>query len=94
MGQTASCTITVSGGVAPYTYNWLVVNSITDAVVANMLFTGVSSTSNTFAYSAVGADVANSPLVFNAIITDSHPSTVNSIYSATFLVNPCKGVGC
>jgi YVTN family beta-propeller protein len=86
-GQTVSCTITVSGGVAPYTYNWLVSNSITDAVVANMLFTGVSSTGNTFEYTAVGVDAANSPLVFNVVVTDSHPTTINSIYSSAFTVN-------
>ena len=44
VGQTVSCTASFTGGTSPYTYNWLVVNSITDAVVANMLFTGVSST--------------------------------------------------
>jgi YVTN family beta-propeller protein len=86
-GQTVSCTITVSGGVAPYTYNWLISNSITDSVVANMLFTGVSSASNTFEYTAVGADAANSPLVFNVVVTDSHPTTINSIYSSAFTVN-------
>ena len=86
-GQTVSCTITVSGGVAPYTYNWLISNSITDSVVANMLFTGVFSTSNTFAYSTVGADAANGPLVFNVVVTDSHPTTINSIYSSAFTVN-------
>ena len=86
-GQTVSCTITVSGGVAPYTYNWLISNSITDSVVANMLFTGVSSASNTFEYTSVGADAANSPLVFNVVVTDSHPTTINSIYSSAFTVN-------
>ncbi|MCL5786760.1 MAG: YncE family protein [Candidatus Marsarchaeota archaeon] len=87
-GQTVSCTITVSGGVAPYTYNWLISNSITDAITANMLFTGVSSTGNTFEYTVVGADAANSPLVFNVVVTDSHQTTINSIYSSAFTVNP------
>ena len=86
-GQTVSCTITVSGGVAPYTYNWLISNSITDAITANMLFTGVSSTSNTFTYTTVSSDTANSPEQFNVIVTDSHPTTVNSVYSSTFTIN-------
>ena len=88
VGQTASCTITVSGGVAPYTYNWLISNSITGAIVANMLFTGVPSTSNTFSYTAVSADTSNGPLAFNVVVTDSHPITINSVYSSAFTVNP------
>ena len=71
IGQTVSCSASFSRGTGPYAYNWLVVNSVTDAIVANMLFAGVPSTSNTFAYTAASADVANSPLAFNVIITDS-----------------------
>ena len=88
IGQTVSCSASFSRGTGPYAYNWLVVNSVTDAIVANMLFAGVPSTSNTFAYTAASADVANSPLAFNVIITDSHPTTVNSVYSSTFQISP------
>ena len=87
VGQTVSCTATLSGGTSPYTYNWLVSNSATNAITANMLFTGVASTNNTFTYTTVSADTSNSPEQFNVIVTDSVSNTVNSIYSSTFQIN-------
>ena len=86
VGQTVSCTASLTGGTSPYTYNWLISNSATDAITSNMLFTGVASTTNTFTYTTVSADTSNSPLKFNVIVTDSASTTVNSIYSGTFQV--------
>ncbi len=86
VGQSVSCTATVSGGTSPYTYNWLISNSVTGAITANMLFNSVSSTSNTFTYTTLSADTSNSPEEFNVIITDAHPTTVNSIYSGNFYI--------
>ena len=88
VGQTVSCTANVIGGTSPYSYNWLISNSITNAITSNMLFTGVSATSNTFTYTATSADAANSPLQFNSVVTDAHPTTVNSVYSSTISVAP------
>ena len=84
VSQTVSCTATVSGGISPYTFNWLIVNSITGAITSNMLFTNVASTSNTFEYDVAHADVSNSPEMFNVIVTDSYPTTINSAYSGNF----------
>ncbi len=85
-GSSVSCSATVSGGTSSYTYNWIVVNSITDAVVASQVYTGVSSTSNTFSYTTSSSDTSNSPEAFNVIVTDAHPTTVNSAYSGTFAI--------
>ena len=88
VGQSVSCTASWTEGTSPYTVNWLVSNSVTDAITANMLFPSISTTSNTFTYTTVSADPFNSPLQFNVLITDSHPTTVNSVYSSTFTVDP------
>ncbi|MCL5427598.1 MAG: hypothetical protein M1321_00220 [Candidatus Marsarchaeota archaeon] len=85
-GSSVSCSATVSGGTSSYTYNWIVVNSITDAVVASQVYTGVSSTSNTFSYTTSSSDTSNSPEAFNVIVTDAHPTTVGSAYSGTFAI--------
>ena len=85
-GSTVSCTATADGGTGPFSYNWIVSNSITGAIVANMLFTGVASTTNTFTYTTTSADVSNSPEQFNVIITQSGGSTLVSQYSSTFII--------
>ncbi len=85
-GAAVSCTATVSGGTSSYTYNWIVVNSITNAIVATQLYAGVSLTTNTFSYTTSLSDVSNSPEAFNVIVTDAHPTTVNSAYSGTFAI--------
>ena len=87
-GETVSCTASVPGGVSPYAYNWLISNSITNAIAANVLFTGISLVSNSFSHTTLSADVANSPEQLNVIVTDSNSNTVNSIYSSTFVINP------
>jgi YVTN family beta-propeller protein len=79
-GGSVTCTVSINNGESPYTYNWLVVNSITKSVVSNELFTNIASTTNTLTFTS--QDTSDSPLQFNVIITDSHPTTINSIYSS------------
>ena len=90
-GQIVTCTATVAGGTSPYTYNWLVSNSITGAITANFLYSGLG-TSNTLAYLTTTADTYNSPLQFNVIVTDAKPTTVNSVYSSPFTVNAALSI--
>jgi len=90
-GQYETFTATVYNGISPYTYNILVVNSITPSVIAhNDLVLGDSATSLTYTFQTTSADTSNSPEEANVIVTDSFstPATVNSIYSSTFTIHP------
>lgn len=87
VGQWESFTATVSNGNgSPYTYNWIGVNSITKVQVANTLYTGSTSTANTLLWQVTSAEVANSPIAWNVIVTDAS-ATYNSVYSSTYGVN-------
>ena len=86
VSQNVIFTANILGTTAtPYTYNFLIYNSITGAVVANQLYTGVSSTSNTFVWLPLAP---NSLLEANVIISDSGTNTVNSIMLTGLNVNP------
>jgi len=88
-GQYETFTATVYNGISPYTYNILVVNSITPSVIAhNDLVSGSSATTLTYTFQTTSADVGNSPEEANVVVTDSFPATVNSVYSSTFTINP------
>ena len=73
-GSSITFTASTNGGESPYTYNFMVYNSSTNALVANMLFTDVASATNSFAYSpsSTGGYYAN------VIVTDSVPYSKNS----------------
>lgn len=86
VGQYVSSSATITGGSSPYSYNWIVSNSITKAVISNTLYTGVSSTSNDFTYLLGSNDVGQTEVI-NVIVTDTTSNTANSIYSSSFSVN-------
>lgn len=80
-----------NAGTPPYTYNWLVINTITNAIFANMLETN-SFIGNTFIYTLQTNDKGNT-LAANVVITDNGagPSPpfnniVNSVESGTINV--------
>ncbi len=70
------------GGMLPYTYNFIVYNSVTNIQVANML-----TSSNSFLWQANGN--AGNTLVANVFVTDgaSTSVTVNSLHTFTITVN-------
>ena len=86
-GNTITFTASWSGGTSPYTANYLITNTITGNLVANMLFKGITGTSNSFAWTIPSADVSNI-VEANVIITDSAstPETTNSIKSNTLTI--------
>ena len=90
-GNTITFTATSTGGTSPYTYNYIITNTVTGALIANMLFTNVGSTSNSFAWTIPQAYIGNT-VQANVIVTDSAstPETTNSAESGilTITYNP------
>ena len=86
-GNTITFTASWSGGTSTYTANYLIVNTITGNLVANMLFTGITGTTNSFAWTIPSADAGNT-VEANVIITDSAstPETTNSVESGTLTI--------
>ncbi len=74
-----------TGGTSPYTYNFIVFNSITNAILANQL-----SSSNSFSVSTNSLWPTNSPVEANVIVTDSATANgmANSVNSAAITINP------
>ena len=87
-GQTVTFAAYETGGSTPYTYNFLVYNSNTNIIVANML-----TSSNSFAYVLPSGESGNT-LNANVFVTDNAVSgTVNSILSGLITVSsppPCS----
>jgi YVTN family beta-propeller protein len=87
-GQTQVIATAISGGTPPYTYNFLVYNSI--GLVANALYTDLSATTNSFAFTQNNAWGAG-PFTVNAFATDSAstPVTVSNsiVYGANAIPN-------
>ena len=97
VGQSVTFSTSFIGGVSPYTYNWIVSNTVNGATVANSLYTS-SLTSNTFTWT-IAPSAAGNTVYANVIITDSLSSnsqgsqtTVNSIESSTIKVDAAPSV--
>ncbi len=82
VGNTLTWTASFSGGTSPYTYNWIVFNTVTNSVVFNSLISN-SFTSNALSWT-VPSDMMGNTIAANVIIKDSAttPVSVNSVDSA------------
>ncbi len=93
-GQTETITYIISGGVEPYTYNFLVTNTATGNVIANQIYNGVTTTTNSFTFvlPSSGGYAANAlgSLTIKGNVIDSTPFTPgisNTISSTTIAAN-------
>ena len=87
VGQYETFNTMFTGGTTPYTYNWIISNAVTGAVVNTITFSNALQT-NTIAFQIPQYFTTNSPLRANVVVTDANPITANSIYSSNFIVNP------
>ena len=79
-GQYETFTSSWTGGTSPYTANYQIFNTTTGALLANALYTGITTTSNAFSWQVPSIDAGNT-ISAKIIITDSAtvPFTINSI---------------
>ena len=86
-GNVLTFTTSFTGGTAPYTYNWIVYNTVTKAIIANQLWTGNYYTGNSFSWN-IPANMAGNTIDANVFVTDSAstPVTVNSVLSGTITI--------
>ena len=87
-GQAISFNALVSGGVAPYTYNFYVYNSVTKA----LLYSSITS-SNSISFSANSSLIENT-INANVFVTDSEGHTANSTLTVTFSINKAVIIPC
>ena len=66
-----------TGGTSPYTVNYVITNSITGTTIANMLYTNVATTYNSFRWDVPAADAGNT-ITTNVIVTDANSLTTYS----------------
>ncbi len=84
-GQSAVVSARVSGGVGPFTYNFVMFNSVTQSIIENQVGTG-----NTFSFTSNDSMIGG--LQSNVVVTDSLHSVANSVYSETIAVNQPLGI--
>lgn len=87
-GQLMVFNATVSGGTAPYTYNYLVYNSVTGSLIAKALYKSISTGANSFAW-YISYPTAGNTVYANVLVTDSAPINMssNSIHTAITTIN-------
>jgi hypothetical protein len=87
-GQSISFTSSFSGGVSPFVYNYTIINSSSNQIIANMLFLNVPSNTNSWLWTTNSIQTGNQ-FAANVMVEDSTiVNTSNSTYSSLFQVNP------
>ena len=81
-GNTITFTANIIGGSSPYTYNYLVFNTITNNIIADQVYSGVALTSNTYVYTIPSGLIGNT-IAGNVIVTDS---SFNDIYYVSSII--------
>ena len=85
-GQSIVFTANVSLGSLPYTFNYILSNTITGSIVASQLYTGVSTTYNSFTWLIPSSALGNT-IEANVIVHDAGTNTVSSSYLFTLTVS-------
>jgi hypothetical protein len=93
VGQYECFTGTVSGGTSPFAYSFNAYNPSTFTITNTMIFTGVASITQKWCYYLTGTDQANSQLVANILLTDSNPTTVNTVNSIKYTIDTALVAG-
>lgn len=88
-GQYETINTVITGGTPNYDVIFNVANVFTSTNIPQTnTITQTSSTTPVFTWQATSTDNSNSPIRANVIVTDSNPTTVNSVYSVNIVVNP------
>src|SRR5271157_2910957 len=87
VNQYESFTATITSDTNhPYSYNWFITNSVTNAPVANILYSSCSLTTNTLIFQVNSTMTTNSPLKVNVMVVDAISGAFNSAYTSNFYV--------
>ncbi|MDE1871661.1 MAG: hypothetical protein KGI06_05490 [Candidatus Micrarchaeota archaeon] len=89
-GQSILFTASFIGGTSPFTYNYLVINSVTGEIVANMLVSN-SYNGNAFLWTPQ-YPLAGNTIEANVVITDSTLNSLASSYTATANINTAPSI--
>ena len=81
-GQSILFTTTFTDSNPSYSYNYLIVNSITGIPISNMLFTGCTITTNTFFFTPPANLYTANTFAANVTIKDNLAQIANSVYMA------------
>lgn len=87
-GQTEVFTATITGGLSPYTYNFILSNTANALpIIANKINIGVAGVSNVFTFVVPSTNNALGTLTYTGNIDDSAPILFNVLMTNTITIN-------